>query len=222
MGCDGPNRLSERRRRFVEAYLLTGRPKAAAIAAGYAERSAAKTAWRLLAHPVVAAVIRAAQDERARRLSVSADRIVREHARIAFSNIRTLVWFDGNDVRVRDDFDAASADATAAVRGLARRGRDFSLRLYDKPRSLAVLGAVLGLAPRPATGAPAAAATARAAEHQSRFADRVAAVRARLQLSPDAAAVDVLAEGVARGDPGALETAAALGLTDPPPSGSGQ
>ncbi|HUZ72671.1 MAG TPA: terminase small subunit [Stellaceae bacterium] len=211
--------LNGRQRRFVEEYLRDGRSKAAAIRAGYGEKSASQAAWRLLRHPAVGAAIRAAQQERSHRLALSADRIVREHARIALSDIGSLVRFGRKGVRLRDG--AASPDATASIRAVVRRGRDFSVRLFDKQRSLAFLGATLGVAAR--LGDEERARDLEARERTLKaFRTMVEQIRLRLGTSAEEAPIAALAEGVATGDPQSVALATRIGLIatpDPPKPG---
>ena len=70
------NELNTRRRHFVAKYLETGNATQSALAAGYANSSAAVQGSRLLADPTVSAIIDEENKARLDRLSVSADWIV--------------------------------------------------------------------------------------------------------------------------------------------------
>src|SRR5947209_3600953 len=89
--ADAP--LTPRERRFVDEYLVdlnaTRAYRAAFPNAGYA---AAKVgASRLLAKATLRAEIRAAREAQQRRARVSADAVLRELARIAFSDVVNLL-----------------------------------------------------------------------------------------------------------------------------------
>lgn len=208
--------LSGPERRFVEEYLRDPRPKAAAIKAGYSERSAAPTAWRLLHRPRVAAAIRAGQRDRTARLRISVDRIVLEHARLALSDMGRIVQLTRKGPRLRAPAEI-TADESAAVREVIRRKGGFHLKLYDKAKSLHVLTEMLGVVKRfqaedAATDAAAAQEReARYLETRDAFLSMVARMRDRLGLDPEASAMDQLAEGVARGDEEARWLAEKLG-----------
>lgn len=97
---DTSPKLSPKRRRFVEEYLVDSNGAQAAIRAGYAPRSANVTGAQLLANPNVRAYIDAAQAERARRLGYDADRVTREYLAIAFAKVLDL-FEQGEDGTLR-------------------------------------------------------------------------------------------------------------------------
>jgi phage terminase small subunit len=68
--------MEERRRRFVENYLVTGNGAQAATLAGYSEKSAKVTASRLLTDANVRAAIARGQAERAERVQVTQDYVL--------------------------------------------------------------------------------------------------------------------------------------------------
>ncbi len=70
--------VKEKHRRFVDEFLTHGNATAAAEAAGYAAGRARRTGSDLLRRPDVAEAIRQGQEERAERLGVEADQVVRE------------------------------------------------------------------------------------------------------------------------------------------------
>ncbi len=144
MGADGPDGLNHRQRRFAEEYLRDRRPKAAAVRAGYGARHAAHSAWRLLHHRGVRAFIDKADRARADRLSLSVDRILLEHARVAFADMGTLVRLTRKGLRLRP----GAADGMAAVSEIRRFKGGFQLRLFDKPRALDTVSRLLGIAER--------------------------------------------------------------------------
>ena len=77
-GPQGVSRaVSERRRRFVDAFLESGNARRAAIAAGYSSKSASQEASRLLKIPNVAEMIRerqVADSNTTQRIATRADR----------------------------------------------------------------------------------------------------------------------------------------------------
>lgn len=77
-------RLNERQKRFAAEYLVDLNATRAAKRAGYTEKGAARTGRRLLKNEEVQAVIRAAIQERQRRVEITQDQVVAELAEIAF------------------------------------------------------------------------------------------------------------------------------------------
>lgn len=70
--------LSTRQRSFVHAYVESGNGAAAAIKAGYSERSAKVTASRLLTKANVRTAVRTQQEEIAKRLDLSREKVLAE------------------------------------------------------------------------------------------------------------------------------------------------
>ena len=207
IGQDRSVGLTQRQKRFVAAYLASLRPKAAAIRAGYAERDAAHSAWRLLRHPVIAAAIRADLRKRTDRFRHSADRVLWEHVRIGLADVGRFVRFTRKGPRLRNA--EIGPDDTAAVREVIRRKDGFQIKLYDKRRSLDHLTKVFDLLGR----ASAVASKAQEEERQhsqqfvAEFCALVDAIRARLNVNPEISRNDALAVAVARGDPEAIRLA---------------
>ncbi len=83
-----PRPMTPRQGRFVEEYLIDLNATQAARRAGYSERWAGDRGWKLLRDPEVAAAIEKAQAARAERTRVSADKVVKELAKVAFGRAR--------------------------------------------------------------------------------------------------------------------------------------
>ena len=158
-GEDPIDPLTPRQRCFVAEYLVDLNATQAAIRAGYSERTAASIASENLRKPDIATAIVAAKARRAERTELDQDRVVLELARIAFSDLRNVVEWDGGGLHFRDS-DELTPDVAAAVREIRSdrrrmRGRDGRetereerhVRLYDKPKALELLGRHLGLFP---------------------------------------------------------------------------
>lgn len=83
--------LTPKQQRFVGEYLVDLNATQAAIRAGYSARTAGKIGSENLSKPEIAAAVSAAQDERAKRTGITADRVLQELALIAFGDARRLV-----------------------------------------------------------------------------------------------------------------------------------
>lgn len=143
---DAP-RLAPRHRRFVDEYLVDLNAKDAAIRAGYTPARASAVAARLLRRPAIAAAIDKARALRSQGMSVTADRVLEEYARIAFADFRNLFDWGPQGVTLRpkemlSDVDAA---AIASIELPATNGRGGKLRLHDKKAALDKLARHLGL-----------------------------------------------------------------------------
>lgn len=153
--------LSRRQRLFVEEYLVDLNGKRAAIRAGYSQKNTASIACTLLKQPKVAAAVREAMDARAKRTQITADRVLREFARIAFVDIRSFTEPGKESLTVKS-LDALSADDAAAIAEVRRSsdGKSLKVKLHDKKHALDRIARHLGLYGKraSATESPAAAA----------------------------------------------------------------
>lgn len=137
--------MTPRQQRFLDEYLVDLNGYRAAVRAGYAEPSARNVASQLLKKPEIAAAVERAQRERRERLSITADRVLSELARIAFADIGRLVTRNEKGLVLKDT-DALSPDDLAAVSMIEvsadGKGR---VRLHSKLRALDAIARHLGL-----------------------------------------------------------------------------
>ncbi len=107
-------RTSHRETVFVREYLFDLNGTRAAVAAGYSSKTASVAASRMLRKVKVQALLKQRMEERQQRLDISADRVLRELARIAFFDPRKLFNHDGSlkDIAELDD------DTAAAIAGV--------------------------------------------------------------------------------------------------------
>ena len=136
--------MTPKQKRFVEEYLVDLNAAAAARRAGYAQGSA----WRLMRHREVGAAIEEAQEQRAQRTRVSADRVVTEIAKVAFGDPRRLFSWGPGGIELRESSELTEAEAalvsevseTRTAAGGTRR-----VKLHCKLTALNALGKHLGL-----------------------------------------------------------------------------
>jgi hypothetical protein len=115
--------LNERQKRFVEEYLIDLNPAEAYRRAGYqpvAQYTASQSAYDLLQIPEIQAEIRKAIRARSSRTRITADRVLREIALVAFSDL----WdYDSERGRSQPTLPAPNEARTGAGRPQgARRG----------------------------------------------------------------------------------------------------
>ena len=143
--------LTQKQKKFCEEYLVDLNGTAAYIRAGYSpKRLAASThASRLLRKPGVVEYIRTLRREQSGRTKITADRVLRELACMAFSDVRRLHDSSGEPIPVQD-LDDDTAAAVQSCAGAVRKESEvticvFRYRLYDKKGALELLGKHLGL-----------------------------------------------------------------------------
>jgi phage terminase small subunit len=155
-----PPRLNARQQRFVAEYLVDLNGASAYERAGYKATgaSARVNASKLLTNPNIRAAIATGQKERAERLQLKADAVVRELARLAFSDIGAIaewgvegsssVW--GVDdlprpfLRLRPN-DALLPEERASIRKIKETRYGLEVELHDKVAALVALARHFGL-----------------------------------------------------------------------------
>jgi len=149
--------LNPRQALFVDAYLADRKRDATAAArkAGYGPRGVGVQAHRLLA----SAVVRSAIDERLAKVhakyQLTQERVTRELAAIAFSNVDDYQVGDDGRVTVRDGKPKRLTRAVASVKrrtthstngdGETVTEHHTEYRLWDKPRALELAMKHLGM-----------------------------------------------------------------------------
>lgn len=141
-------KLTPKQQRFVEEYLVDLNATQAAIRAGYSPQTARVIGAENLSKPAIKKAIEVAMAERSRRTGITADRVLRELARIAFVNPTDVIDMDAATLKP-----GASEDDTAAIASVKVKrfptaegeGVEREIRLADKLRALELLGKHLGM-----------------------------------------------------------------------------
>lgn len=175
--------LNPRQVLFVEQYLIDLNGKEAAIRAGYTPDAAAVRAAKLLRRASVRQAVAAAIAARAERTGITAERVIAEYARVAFSDWRRFADWGPRGVRFAQTR-ALTPDDRAAVAGIVEAsGGVRRVKLFDKQAALNSLSRIFAHADNARfrlsetnDDPPRAAACVAAAPHvlsdrQHRFAD---------------------------------------------------
>lgn len=145
---------TDNQRAFVQEYLIDLNATQAAIRAGYSQDSARQEGSRLLSHAAIQAALELAKEQRAKRVEITADRVLRELLALATSDLRKC--FDPSGALLPPDSwpdDVAPAMASVEVEELFEgQGKDRTqigftkkVKLWDKNTALDKLGRHLGL-----------------------------------------------------------------------------
>lgn len=145
--------LTPKQQAFVAEYLIDLNATQAAIRAGYSEKTAQEQASRLLSNVIVSEAIQAAMQERSKRTEITQDMVLRELARIGFSDIRKLFNESGSLKRVEelDDDAAAFVSSVEVVTRKVPGGEDnevehtAKIKMWDKRAALVDVGKHLGM-----------------------------------------------------------------------------
>jgi len=149
--------LTAKMKRFAEEYIVDLNAGAAAIRAGYSENTAYAIGHENLRKPEIAEYIQQLMDKRSQRTEITADMVLREYAKIGFSNISdylkvemkqgatddgTPITYKAVDIFVTDQIDRDKLDAVAEI----KQTRDgIALKLHDKKGALDSIARHLGM-----------------------------------------------------------------------------
>lgn len=144
--------LTPKQSAFVREYLVDLNATAAYKRAGYiAKGNAAEVnATRLLRNAQVQAEIQMAMNQRAQRNDITADRVLKEIARLAFFDPRRLLNGDGTPKAIHE-LDDDTAAAVAGIDIVTKGNEDLGyadilkIKLADKSKNLELLGRHLKL-----------------------------------------------------------------------------
>lgn len=141
--------LNIQQQRFVDEYLCDLNATQAAIRAGYSVKTAGSQGGRLIKSGPVADAIKVALAERSRRTGITADRVLREYARIAFAKVPDIIGWDAQgNVQLRASVDISEDDAAAiaeVTQTPTPHGMKLSVKLHSKDAALRALSAHLGI-----------------------------------------------------------------------------
>jgi len=149
--------LNEKQKRFAAEYLIDLNASAAARRAGYSKKTAGSISFDLLQKPEMQAEIQRLMAKRAERTNVTQDRVVRELARLGFSDLREVADWDENGSKWKSS-DELTDDAAASIKDIkftTERRRDRNgdtidtvnahMAMHDKKGALELLGRHLGI-----------------------------------------------------------------------------
>lgn len=155
--------LTDKQQRFVDEYLVDLNATQAAIRAGYSQKTANEQGARLLANVSVKEAVARGMNERSGRVGITQDMVLRELAKIGFSDIRKVVRWGETMVRMADGEEGEADDMvpyhglalidadeiddnTAAAIAEVSQGRDgLKVKLHDKKSALVDIGRHLGM-----------------------------------------------------------------------------
>ncbi len=167
MAEEWENELTAKQRAFVREYLIDLNATQAALRAGYSEATAKDIGCENLAKPNIKAAIDAAMKIRADRTDITADRVLKELAKIGFADIRKAIKWqshlineednpEGGDIAViktivtnqvelvgSEDLDDDTAAAISEISQNTAGG--IKLKLHDKRAALVDIGKHLGM-----------------------------------------------------------------------------
>lgn len=141
-------KLTPKQKTFCEEYVIDFNGQRAATAAGWAEKTARVTASQLLTNPNIQAYIAELLEKRSKRTEVTADQVVTELAKLAFSNMGDFVNVRDGSVTITD-FADLTRDQLACIAEVSetttKDGGTVKFKLHDKTKNLELLGRHLAM-----------------------------------------------------------------------------
>ena len=152
--------LNTKQRKFVREYLLDLNATQAAIRAGYSRKTSGEIGHRLLKHVEVKKAIRRGMDKAAARYDISQERILKELAIIAYSDLKHHLDIDPDTGAIRakgfEDMPGETSRALKAIKEdrVIKEDADghkttvfdkVRFELHDKLRALELLGKHRGM-----------------------------------------------------------------------------
>ncbi len=142
-------------RRFCEEYIIDLNATQAAIRAGYSKKNARFQASENLTKPNIQAEIQKLKAKRSKRTDIKADDVVRELAKIGFSNIEDYLAVDEDGETMLLGFASIEREKLAAIESIkinTTKNKDDSreytttqFKLHSKLNALEQLGKHLGI-----------------------------------------------------------------------------
>jgi len=151
--------ITDKMRQFVDEYLIDMNATQAAIRAGYSEATAQEQSSQLLDRPDIRELVEQRQKDRIDRTQISQDLTVNELKTIAFSDVADFVIVKEGGVIEQRPFNELTKTQTRCIKKIKQRVMTsqssdgavihqtavLELELYDKVKSLELLGRHLGI-----------------------------------------------------------------------------
>ena len=142
--------LTPKQKKFCEQYLIDLNATQSAIRAGYSARRASEIGYQLLHKTTVQGTIQKLQKSLSEKTEVSAQRVVKEFAKIAFTNPKSLYGKDGSPISITDlPDDVACMVSEVKTRHIQSKDSpvivETTYRLHSKVAALENLSKHLGL-----------------------------------------------------------------------------
>ena len=138
--------LTAKQERFVQEIVAGESGAESARRAGYAEASANVQASQNLSKPNIAEAVARSRQEVAKRAGITQERLFKEMAGIAFSDIRELLRVESDGTLVFRKIENIPASSWAAIKEVTAfrlpdgGGMGVKFQLWDKVKALALLG----------------------------------------------------------------------------------
>jgi len=157
-------KLTDKQKRFVDEYLIDMNATAAAIRAGYSEKTAQEQSSRMLLNVIISEHLAKRRASLEKRTEVSQDKVIKELAKIGFANMtdyldyKTMLRETGQDANgdIIHDWamsvvakDSSEVDGSPIQEVSISKDGTFKFKLYSKLDALEKIGRYLGMFDKP-------------------------------------------------------------------------
>ena len=142
------NKLTDKQERFCQEYIIDLNGSAAVIRAGYSEKFTSQCAYEHLSKPYILERIQELKAIRSKRTELTQDMVLKELAKIGFSNMRDYASWNDKEVKLVDSHNLTEDQAAGVVnvsQTITKDGGSIKFKLSDKVNALELLGKHLGL-----------------------------------------------------------------------------
>jgi len=140
--------LTDKKERFCQEYIIDLNGKRAAERAEYSPKTAQEQSSRLLSNVKVQERIAELKKERSERTQITQDMVVKELAKLGFSNMCDYATWNNSSVTLKNSGELTK-DQSAVVSEVSQTetkdGGSIKFKLHDKKGSLELLGKHLGI-----------------------------------------------------------------------------
>ncbi len=137
--------LTRKQIAFCNEYLIDYNATQAALRAGYSKRAAPSQGSTLLHNQKVQVFLDKRRDQILKVTDVNTERVVRELANIAFSNVTDFISVGEKGTISLTDWGLLSKEQTACIESVCQTKEGYRLKLYSKPTALEQLGKYLSM-----------------------------------------------------------------------------
>ena len=139
--------MTNKQKLFVNEYLIDFNATQAYLRAGYKakdEKIAAVEGLKLLRKPNIQIEIEKRMKDREKRTEVTQDKVVKELARLAFTDRTSIVKVTSGSLKIKS-FDELTEEQKACISGAKETKFGIEVTFYNKEKALEMLGRHLGL-----------------------------------------------------------------------------
>jgi phage terminase small subunit len=141
--------ISLKQERFCQELVIDLNATKAAERAGYTVKTAKQTGARLLTNKYIATRVNELQAAIAEAVGVTAEMVVKELCKLAFTDLKDVVDFNGKKPRIKSPMELADPEKLGAISEFTEitNGNKVTrrIKMHDKKGSLELLGRHLGM-----------------------------------------------------------------------------